>query len=136
MGLETFLDKIVLSHSDASKMPEEERSRYIADWSQPRALTAMLNWYRASKIEVPKPGEKASVPLWMKAPLPKLRTPTLVIWGLKDPALLPVQLEGLHDYVADLRIVTDSDASHFIPWEKPELVTSAIRDFLAATPIS
>jgi len=121
------------SISDASKLPEEERARYIQDWHRPGALTAMLNWYRAAKIEVPRPGEKAELPLWMNVPLPKLRTPTLVIWGLKDPALLPVQLEGLAGYVADVRIVTDPEASHFIPWEKPEVVTSAIRDYLAET---
>jgi pimeloyl-ACP methyl ester carboxylesterase len=59
--------------------------------------------------------------------------PTLVIWGLKDKALLPVQLEGLDALVDDLRIVTSPSAGHFIPWEEPNTVTSAIRDFIAET---
>jgi pimeloyl-ACP methyl ester carboxylesterase len=57
----------------------------------------------------------------------------LVVWGLRDPALLPVQLAGLPDLVEDLRIVTSPSAGHFIPWEEPGTVTAAIRDFLRET---
>ena len=133
MGLDSLLEKMLLSHVDATKLPEEERRRYIEDWKQPGALTSMLNWYRAAKVEVPSPGEEAGLPLWTRAPFPKLRMPTLVVWGLKDPALLPVQLEGLPDLVENLRIVTSPSAGHFIPWEEPGTVTAAIRDFLAET---
>jgi pimeloyl-ACP methyl ester carboxylesterase len=94
MGLEGFLDKVLARHADLTKLTEEDRRHYLEDWSQPGALTAMLNWYRASKIVVPEPGEEASAPLWTHAPFPKLRMPVLVVWGLKDGALLPVQLDG------------------------------------------
>ncbi len=33
------------------------RQRYIEAWSPPGALTGMLNWYRASPLLVPHPGE-------------------------------------------------------------------------------
>ncbi|MEO7178260.1 MAG: alpha/beta hydrolase [Allosphingosinicella sp.] len=131
MGLENFLDRVMLSHADPTKLPAEERRHYLDDWSQPGALTAMLNWYRASKIFVPAPGDKAKAPLWTHAPFPKLKMPTLVIWGLKDTALLPVQLEGLPELIEDLRLVTSPGAGHFITWEEPGTVTSAIRDFMA-----
>lgn len=133
MGLENFLDRVMLSHADASKLPAAERRHYLEDWSQPGVLTTMLNWYRASKMVVPAPGEEASAPLWTQAPFPKLKMPVLVVWGLKDTALLPVQLGGLHDLIEDLRLVTSPSASHFITWEEPETVTSAIRDFMAET---
>lgn len=133
MGLETFLDKVLLSHADPTKLEPAERQAYLDDWQQPGALTAMLNWYRGSKIEVPAPGEEAKAPLWTHAPFPKLRMPTLVVWGLKDPALLPLQLDGLGDLVADLRLVTSPSAGHFITWEEPGTVTGAIRDFLRET---
>jgi pimeloyl-ACP methyl ester carboxylesterase len=133
MGLGTFLDKVLLSHSDATKFTDEEREAYLAEWRQPGTLTAMLNWYRGSKIVVPAPREKAKAPLWTHAPFPALRMPTLVVWGLKDVALLPVQLEGLDDLVKDLRLVTSPSAGHFITWEEPGTVTRAIRDFLAET---
>lgn len=134
MGVETFFEKSMSPHVDLSKIPPEEKQAYLHDWSQPGALTAMFNWYRASKIEVPKVGEKAELPLWTRAPFPRLDMPVLVVWGMKDKALLPVQLSGLHDLVKDLRIVTADDAGHFIPWEKPDVVTGAIRDFIAETP--
>lgn len=130
MGLERFFEKSFGAHVDLARIPDEERAAYLADWGQPGALTSMFNWYRASKIEVPKPGEEVSLPLWTRMPFPKLPMPTLVIWGMKDKALLPVQLEGLDELVDDLRIVRVEDAGHFVPWESPEAVTEAIREFL------
>ena len=133
IGLDGFLDRVLLNHADATKLTAEERQAYLDDWARPGALTAMLNWYRASGILVPAPGEEAKLPLWTQAPFPKLRMPTLVVWGLNDTALLPVQIEGLHALVADLRLVTSATAGHFIPWEEPDTVTAAIRDFLGET---
>jgi pimeloyl-ACP methyl ester carboxylesterase len=133
MGLETFFTKTFGSHTDLSAIPGEEKQAYLDDWARPGALTAMLNWYRASRVKVPVPGEAAETPAWAKGPFPRLAMPTLVIWGLKDKALLPAQLQGLHALVDDLRIVTSTTAGHFIPWEEPEIVTGAIRDFIAET---
>ena len=136
MGLRTFLEKSFKSHVDLRLLSEAERDALIHDWEQPGALTAMLNWYRAAKVEVPDVGEKASAPTWTRVPFPQLRMPVLVVWGLKDKALLPVQLSGLDKVVEDLRVVVERDAGHFITWEKPEVVTSAIRDFIAETRVA
>lgn len=133
MGLETFFERSFGAHADLRKVPDREKQAYLDDWAQPGALTAMLNWYRASAIAVPEPGERAERPLWTMAPFPKVTVPVLVVWGMKDRALLPVQLEGLRDLVPDLRLVLEPDAGHFIPWERPEAVTGAIRDFMADT---
>ncbi|MEA3062737.1 MAG: hypothetical protein QOJ94_2518 [Sphingomonadales bacterium] len=133
MGLETFFDKTFGSHADLAGIPPDEKAHYLDDWSQPGALTAMLNWYRAAKIEVPAMGEEAELPVWARLPFPPVTQPALVVWGLKDKALLPVQLEGLHGHVPDLRLVTSATAGHFIPWEEPETVTEAMRDFLVET---
>ena len=131
MGLDAFYEKTFGSHADLAKVPAEERQAYLDEWRQEGALSAMLNWYRASDIVVPEVGEKASAPAWTSLPFPRVTMPTLVIWGLRDRALLPVQLAGLHDLVDDLRIVTVADAGHFVPWEQPEPVIAAIRDFIA-----
>ena len=133
MGLEAFFARTFGSHADLALIPPEEKQAYLDQWSRPGALTAMLNWYRASEIVVPEVGEDASAPLWTKMPFPRVEVPTLVIWGMKDKALLPVQLDGLNDLVADLRIVAIVDAGHFVPWEKPAPVAAAIRDFMAAS---
>lgn len=133
MGLERFFEKSFGEHVDLARIPAEEKAAYLRDWEREGALTAMLNWYRASGIEVPATGEEAHRPLWTRMPFPTLRMPVLVVWGMKDKALLPVQLDGLDDLVEDLRIVRVEDAGHFVTWEKPDAVTAAIRDFLAAT---
>jgi pimeloyl-ACP methyl ester carboxylesterase len=134
MGFETFYEKTFGSHADLSLVPAEEKAAYLADWSAPGALTAMLNWYRASEIVVPRPGEEAEAPAWTRQPFPTLQLPTLVVWGLKDKALLPVQLAALHEVVADLRTMATAEAGHFIPWEYPAFVASAIHDFIRETP--
>lgn len=133
MGLDAFYEKSFGSHADLSHIPAEERRAYLDDWKQEGALTAMLNWYRASGLVVPAMDEDASKPAWTQLPFPKVKVPTLVVWGMGDQALLPVQLEGLDELVEDLTIVRVEDAGHFVPWEKPEPVTAAIRAFMGRT---
>jgi pimeloyl-ACP methyl ester carboxylesterase len=134
MGFDTFYEKTFGGHADLSLIPADERQAYLDDWSKPGALTAMLNWYRASEILVPQIGEEAEAPDWTKLAFPSLAMPTLVVWALRDKALLPVQLDGLHSLIDDLRIVTVADAGHFVPWENPEPVIAAIRDFMGDAP--
>ena len=134
MGLETFFAKTFGSHADVSLLSNQEKQAYLDDWGTPGAMTAMLNWYRASEIVVPKVGEEAEAPAWTGGPFPAISVPTLVIWAIRDTALLPVQLEGLSDLVQDLRIVTIPDAGHFVPWEQPKTIASAIRDFVYDQP--
>ncbi|HJR83323.1 MAG TPA: alpha/beta hydrolase, partial [Sphingomicrobium sp.] len=71
------------------------------------------------------------LPDWLLKAFPKVRVPTLVVWGMKDAALLPIQLEGLDELVEDLRIVRLAEAGHFAPWQAPDEVAGALRDFLA-----
>ena len=59
-GYDWFFEKTFGGHVDLSKMLEAEKRQYIADWSQPGAFNAMLNWYRASKLVVPPPGSDPS----------------------------------------------------------------------------
>jgi pimeloyl-ACP methyl ester carboxylesterase len=132
MGYDALFEKSFSRHVDLAIVPQAERDRYIAEWSEPGGLTAMLNWYRASKLIVPPPGITLPLPDWMLRPFPKIRIPTRVIWGMKDVALLPVQLEGLDHLVEDLSIVRVPDAGHFVPWEAPDDVFAALQPFLAA----
>jgi pimeloyl-ACP methyl ester carboxylesterase len=134
MGWESFYTKTFGSHADLSHVPPEEKEAYLHDWSQPGALTAMLNWYRASDIVVPAVGEAVEAPAWTQMPFPRLAMPVLVIWALKDRALLPVQLDGLDALIDDMRIVTVPEAGHFVPWENPEPIVAGITDFIRETP--
>jgi pimeloyl-ACP methyl ester carboxylesterase len=127
MGIDAFFAKSFGSHVDLAAIPAEERQAYLHDWQQPGALTAMLNWYRASALVVPAVGEGEPRPGWNRDPFPAVTVPTLVIWAMKDKALLPIQLEGLEMMVEDLTVDRITDAGHFVPWERPEPVIAAIR---------
>ncbi len=130
MGLDTFFDKSFAKHVDLAAIPPEERANYIADWGQPGALTAMLNWYRASQILVPAVGEEAAMPNWVGG-VPKLRIPVRVIWGLDDKALLPIQLDGIGDIGDDVDVFPLPGVGHFAPWQAPDAVAAALGPFLA-----
>lgn len=130
MGVDRFFDTSFAKHVDPA-LVAPERAAYLDEWSQPGAIPAMLNWYRASAIMVPAMDETPDRPAFLDAPFPPLRMPVLVIWGMRDAALLPVQLEGLDALIPNLTLVK-VDAGHFVPWEKPQPVTDAIREWLAA----
>jgi len=131
IGYENFFEKTFSNHVDVSKIPEAEKRQYIAEWSEPGGFNAMLNWYRAAKVIVPPPGVTVPLPDLLLRAIPKVKVPTLVVWGMKDAALLPVQLEGLDELVDDLRIIRLPGAGHFAPWEAPEEVADALAPFLA-----
>jgi pimeloyl-ACP methyl ester carboxylesterase len=133
MGFEAFYEKTFGTHADLSLISEAEKRQYLADWTQPGALTAMLNWYRAMRRIVPPPGVTVPLPDWVLKPFPKVRIPTLVIWGMRDKALLPIQLDGLDELVDDLTVVRLPDAGHFAPWEAGEAVAGALEPFLATS---
>lgn len=107
----------------ASSLPttfsEADLDRYVRVWSQPGALSGMLNWYRAL---VRTRSER----------LPDLHVhvPTRIIWGVNDVALsqqLAVRsLEMCHN--ADLHFI--ESATHWVQHDEPERVNQLILDFL------
>jgi pimeloyl-ACP methyl ester carboxylesterase len=129
-GFDLFFETTFARHVDVSRISDEEKRQYIADWSQPGAFNAMLNWYRGSRVVVPPQGVTVPLPDWLLRAFPKIAVPTLVIWGMEDAALLPLQLEGLDELVDDLTIVRLSDVGHFAPWEAGDEVASALEPFL------
>ena len=131
MGYDAFFRKTFARHVDLTAIPEAEKQQYLAEWSQPGGFAAMLNWYRASKLIVPPPGVTLPLPDWLLKAFPKIDVPTLVIWGMKDTALLPIQLDGLDRLIDDVTIVRLPEAGHFAPWEAPDQVAAALEPFLA-----
>ena len=131
IGFDAFFDKSFAKHVDLATIPAEERSTYIAQWSRRGALTAMLNWYRASKMVVPQPGITVDVPDLVLRAFPKIPIPVRVIWGLEDKALLPIQLEGIGEIGNNVEVFPMKGVGHFAPWEAPQQVAEALRPFLA-----
>ena len=112
-------------------MEPEERAELLKDWQDRDAAFAMLNWYRASPIDIPPMDAPYEVPAgWTPPALPNLTIPTLVIWGMDDLALPPENLEGLDEIIDDLTLVEVPGSGHFVPWEAPDKVNAAIEEFL------
>jgi pimeloyl-ACP methyl ester carboxylesterase len=129
-GLEWFFEHSFMRHLEASAVSDAERAAYLDEWSQPGALTAMFNWYRASPTDVPAMDAEIETTDFLQKPFPKLHVPTLIVWGMRDPALLPCQLVGIQEHVPNVTIVRIPDAGHFSPWESAEAATKAMQDWL------
>ena len=133
-GLAALLMKALGAGGFSPALEPEEREFLFKSWLDRDASFGMLNWYRASTIDVPGEDAPYAVPEgWVPLPLPKLTIPTLVIWALDDLALPPGNIEGLDALVDDLTLVTIPGCGHFVQWEKPAEVTAAMKDFLART---
>jgi len=127
-----LLQEIKWDRADA--MEPEERAQLFADWQDREAAFAMLNWYRASPIDIPPLDAPYALPeAWTPPAMPNLTIPTLVVWGMDDLALPPENLEGLDAIIDDLTVVEVAESGHFVPWEAPGAVNAAIEDFLART---
>lgn len=102
-------------------MNETDGARYRAAWQMPGAMTAMLAYYRAQAESKGAPGDAEAL---------TVRVPTWVLWGMKDRALTPANLEGLENYVPDLRIVRADDADHWVVHQRPDLVSKVVGEAL------
>jgi pimeloyl-ACP methyl ester carboxylesterase len=129
-GIDWFFTDRFETKLTARGITAEDRAAYIAEWSQPGALTGMLNWYRASPMQVPAMDAPLESTAFLDRPFPKLTMPVLVIWGMKDEALLPCQLDGLGDHIDDLTVIRIEGAGHFVPWEEPDAVNAAMAEWL------
>mgnify|MGYP001800398666 CR=1 FL=1 len=129
-GLTGLLEKVV-KWDNPSAMEPEERAELMRDRQNRDAAFGMLNYYRASQMVVPTMDEPFELPADYTAPdLPKLTIPTLVIWAMDDLALPPENLEGMDDLIDPLTVVEVPDCGHFVPWEAPRAVISAMDQFL------
>ena len=125
-----LLQEIKWDRPDA--MEPEERAQLLQDWQDRDAAFGMLNWYRASPIDVPPPDAPYELPEgWMPPALPNLTIPTLVVWGMEDTALPPENIEGMADIIDDLTLVEVAGSGHFVTWEAPDAVNEALDAFLA-----
>ncbi|WP_372731343.1 alpha/beta fold hydrolase [Novosphingobium sp.] len=129
-GLGALLMK-ALSWNRSAALEDAERDALLQDWSNPDTAIAMLNWYRASSINVPPMDAPFALPEgYTDAPLPPLAIPTLVIWAMDDLALPACNLDGLDKLVTNLTLESVHDCGHFVPWEAPDKVNTALDAFL------
>jgi pimeloyl-ACP methyl ester carboxylesterase len=101
--------------------PEDVR-HYKRALAQPGALTAAINYYRAAFRRGPRLDPRVLQPL---------RTPTLVVWGERDPYLGVGLLDALEQWVPGVRIERLSGANHWVQNTAPEKVNRLLLNFLA-----
>jgi pimeloyl-ACP methyl ester carboxylesterase len=99
--------------------PDEVLARYRASWSQPGALTAMLNWYRAALRAKPR-----------GLPAPRVRVPTLILWGTDDKALRRELANDALSRCDQGRLEFLQGATHWLQHEEPGRVNWLLTEFL------
>jgi pimeloyl-ACP methyl ester carboxylesterase len=96
---------------------DKQLERYRKAWSQPGAISAMINWYRAA---FSRSGTNQAPRM--------VEPPTLIIWGKKDPHLshqmAPLSLE----YCRSGELVMIEDATHWVQHDQPETVSQLMID--------
>ncbi len=93
--------------------------KYKEAWSQPGAITSMLNWYRAAFQFPPKMPEDMRV---------KVRT--LMMWGMKDFALSHRLARPSMDYCDDRNLILFPESTHWVHLDAADEVNHYLIDFL------
>ncbi len=106
----------------------EVKAHYIAAWSE--GLQGGLNYYCASPLKPSKPGENTLQNLELPDSMLRINVPTLLLWGLKDVALLPSLNEGLSQFIPQLTYVPIENGSHWVVHEHPDAVQREMAAFL------
>jgi epoxide hydrolase 4 len=92
---------------------------YRQAWSQPGAMTSMINWYRAALRKPPRLPQSLRVTV-----------PTLLVWGTGDRFLGREMAQPSIDLCDDGRLVF-LDASHWVQHEEPAEVHRLLAEFFA-----
>lgn len=116
-------------HEKRGLITADEKAEYLKAWMQPGAITAMLNYYRASPL-VPRKLTEGDKRLDLDPEIFKVKVPTLVVWGEKDHALISENLTGINDFVPDLKLVRLPEVTHWVTHEEPARVALEITDFI------
>ncbi|MCX4571796.1 alpha/beta hydrolase [Streptomyces sp. NBC_01571] len=102
----------------AGKVPQASVDAYVRQLSQPGALTAALNWYRAGRPD---------------ATIGLIDVPTLYVWSTQDAAFGPAASQETEQWVSGpYRFETLHDVSHWIPEEAPEALNGLLLEHLQA----
>lgn len=111
---------------DKSRFPDEVLRVYRDNASQPGALTAMLNYYRALLRTRPSATRRR---------IRTITVPTLLLWGEVDSALGKELTYGTDRYVPALTLRYLPNVSHWVQQEAPETVNAMLRAWLTGQPV-
>jgi pimeloyl-ACP methyl ester carboxylesterase len=102
------------------KVPESHIDDYVQRLSEPGALTAALNWYRATRY-----GDSIG----------PVSVPTMYVWSTEDVTVGSTAALATAEHVTgEYRFEMFEDVSHWIPEEAPETLSRLILEHLVAHP--
>jgi pimeloyl-ACP methyl ester carboxylesterase len=105
--------------SKVNSFTDEDIVKYKEAWSQPGEMTATLNWYRAVIRHMPKsPAD------------PRIKVPTLMMWGMKDFALSHRMARPSMDYVDQGNLIFFPEATHWVHLDAAAEVNHYLIDFI------
>jgi pimeloyl-ACP methyl ester carboxylesterase len=107
--------------SQPGTFDERDFERYRQAWSREGAVGSMINWYRALFRRQAGP------------PREQVEAPTLVVWGENDQALVPRMAEESVQYCSNGHLERFPDATHWVPHEYPDRVTTLLLRHLDAS---
>ena len=124
-----ILRALFSAHMDLGWLTGERLDAYQTEWSRPGRMRGMVNWYRASPLQVARPDQPIPMP---ELPLKRLHVPQphLLIWGADDTALLPEATEGLQEFAPHLSRVDIPGCDHWLHHQKPKEMAAAILSWL------
>ncbi len=100
---------------------KEDIAEYKKAWSQPDAITSMINWYRAAFWYPPHFSDDMRV-----------KIPTLMLWGTKDVALTHRMARPSIDYCDDGKLIFFPEATHWVQHEEAEEVNRNLLEFIVS----
>ncbi|MFB6311624.1 MAG: alpha/beta fold hydrolase [Salinirussus sp.] len=121
MGLGDWrvLRRFLASANRRDAFTESDLDRYREAWTQPGALTGMLNWYRAMvQVSVEEP------------PTQTIETPVLLLWGTQDPYMHSGMAAPSMQFCPSGRLERLETGTHWLHHEVPERVNANIVSFL------
>ena len=118
-----------MGQAQAAWFDQATRALYHDCWR--KGLSGGVNYYRASPLHPPTAENQGPLQLHLNPDDFKVNVPTRIIWGENDKALPKTLLNGIEDFVADVRIERIAEGSHWIIHEQPERINQLIRQFLA-----
>ncbi len=120
------LESFFLRMGGASWFDDRTRVLYQEAWSQPGALEAMCNYYRASPLFPPTEQEPGPLGFELDPETFRVSVPTQVIWGDADTALPVGLLSGIEPYIDNLKVDMLPGATHWLCHEQPRKVADLI----------
>src|SRR6478672_301497 len=125
--VENFLTS--MGKSPTPWFPPDMRAKYHACWA--RGLTGGVNYYRASPLHPPTDDHAGPLKLQLDPNDFRVNVPTRVIWGENDIALPKTLIDGLEQFIDDLKIERIPEGTHWVIHEQPDRINRLIRGFLA-----